>query len=191
MPFRFLVEPWMVEFGKIIVFGTTIEHGGRCEKEQPKVGPKGEGVGTTESNDTDFSDGHGWAEKRRAILGQGILKLHRPFCYANGPVMLRQKSLGENAGLRLVSKRGCVVKKHLQARLRVSFQQHIQHSHSESTTVFSIFLFDSFVPTHLALRANLRLLYRAPAPVLGCVYLGNPWFKKSIRCANELVSQEP
>jgi hypothetical protein len=35
--------------------------------------------------------------------------------------MLRQKSLGENAGLRLVSKRGDVVKKHLQARLRVSF----------------------------------------------------------------------
>jgi len=34
-----------------IIFGTTIEHGGRCEKEQPKVGPKGEGVGTTESND--------------------------------------------------------------------------------------------------------------------------------------------
>jgi hypothetical protein len=30
--------------------------------------------------------------------------------------------------------------KHLQARLRVSFQQQIQHSHSESTTVFSIFL---------------------------------------------------
>ena len=28
---------------------TTIEHGGRCEKEQPEVGPKGEGVGTRES----------------------------------------------------------------------------------------------------------------------------------------------
>jgi hypothetical protein len=47
----------------------------------------------------------------------GILKSHRPFCYANGPTMLRQKSLGKNTGLRLVSKRGCVVKKHLQARL--------------------------------------------------------------------------
>jgi hypothetical protein len=46
---------------------------------------------------------------------------------------LAQKSLGENAGLRLVSKRGCVVKKHLQARLRVSFPQQIQHSRSEST----------------------------------------------------------
>ena len=32
---------------------STIEHGGRCEKEQPKVGPKGEGVGTTESMDTE------------------------------------------------------------------------------------------------------------------------------------------
>jgi glycosyltransferase involved in cell wall biosynthesis len=31
---------------------TTIERGGRCEKEQPKVGPKGEGAGTSESKDT-------------------------------------------------------------------------------------------------------------------------------------------
>jgi hypothetical protein len=31
---------------------TTIEHQGRCEKEQPKVGPKGERVGTNESKDT-------------------------------------------------------------------------------------------------------------------------------------------
>jgi len=36
------------------------------------------------------------------------------FCFA-------QKLLGEDAGLRLASKRGYVVKKHLQARLRVSF----------------------------------------------------------------------
>jgi hypothetical protein len=34
----------------------------------------------------------------------------------------------------------------------------------------SVFIraFDSFAPAHLALRANLRLLYLAPAPVLGC-----------------------
>jgi len=31
----------------------TIEHCGRCEKEQPWVGPKGEGVGTTESKSTE------------------------------------------------------------------------------------------------------------------------------------------
>ena len=36
---------------------TTIEHGGRCEKEQPKVDPKGEGVGTSESNDTESTEG--------------------------------------------------------------------------------------------------------------------------------------
>ena len=63
-----------LHFGKIIdskiIFGTTIEHGGRCEKEQPKVGPKGEGVGTTESNDSDL---HGWAEMRRAVLGRAKL----------------------------------------------------------------------------------------------------------------------
>jgi hypothetical protein len=58
--------------------------------------------------------------------------------------------LGENAGLRLASKRGYVVKKHLQARLRVSFPQQIQHSHSELTRVFYLFI---------------------------RVYLGNPWLK--------------
>jgi hypothetical protein len=63
---------------------------------------------------------------------------------------LAQKLLGENAGLRLASKRGCVVKKHLQARLRVSFPQYIQHSHSESHRIF-----------YLPIR----------------VYLGNPWLK--------------
>ena len=93
------------------------------------------------------------AEKRRAVLGQaklalcfqipsqaslhGILKAQRSLCCANGPgLRLAQKSLGENTGLRLASKRGCVVKKYLQARLRVSFPQHIQHSHSESTPCF-------------------------------------------------------
>jgi glycosyltransferase involved in cell wall biosynthesis len=35
---------------------TTIEHGGRCEKEQPEVGPKGEGVGTSESKDTEITE---------------------------------------------------------------------------------------------------------------------------------------
>jgi hypothetical protein len=35
---------------------TTIKHGGRCEKEQPKVGPKGEGAGATESKDTESTE---------------------------------------------------------------------------------------------------------------------------------------
>jgi hypothetical protein len=35
---------------------TTIENGGRCENEQLKVGPKGEGVGTTESKDTESTE---------------------------------------------------------------------------------------------------------------------------------------
>jgi glycosyltransferase involved in cell wall biosynthesis len=36
---------------------TTIERGGRCEKEQPEFGPKGEGVGTTESKSTELEAG--------------------------------------------------------------------------------------------------------------------------------------
>jgi hypothetical protein len=35
----------------------TIEHRGRCEKEQPWLGPKGEGVGTTESKSTEGGAG--------------------------------------------------------------------------------------------------------------------------------------
>jgi hypothetical protein len=35
----------------------TIEHRGRCEKEQPWLGPKGEGVGTTESKSTEGAAG--------------------------------------------------------------------------------------------------------------------------------------
>jgi hypothetical protein len=38
---------------------TTIERQGGREKEQPKVGPKGEGVGTTELNEADI---HGWGD---------------------------------------------------------------------------------------------------------------------------------
>jgi hypothetical protein len=56
----------------------------------------------------------------------------------------------KNNGLRLVSKRGTVFKKHPQARLRVYFIKQIQHSRSESTLDF-----------YLPIRA----------------YLGNPWLK--------------
>jgi hypothetical protein len=89
-------------------------------------------------------------ETRRAALGQaklalcfhipsqaslhGTVKTHRPFCSANGPASPR--NLFENTGLRLVSKRGDVVKRRPQARLRVSFPQQIQHSCSESTPCF-------------------------------------------------------
>ena len=43
---------------------TTIEHGGRCEKEQPKVGPKGERVGTSESKDTESTEGNTGVNQR-------------------------------------------------------------------------------------------------------------------------------
>ena len=50
---------------------TTIERQGGREKEQSKLGPEGEGVGMTESNDTDI---HGWG-RRRSALGQAKLAL--------------------------------------------------------------------------------------------------------------------
>ncbi len=42
------LEAWRKKFSTT---DYTIERRGRREMEQPKVGPKGEGVGTTESNE--------------------------------------------------------------------------------------------------------------------------------------------
>jgi hypothetical protein len=47
--------------------------------------------------------------------------------------LLRPEIFLKNTSLRLVSKRGDVVKKHPQARLRGSFAKQLQHSCSEST----------------------------------------------------------
>jgi hypothetical protein len=78
------------------------------------------------------AQGYAWASQAGAVLSNPFTsELERDsenpslICSANGPAMLHQKSLGEIAGLRLVSKRGCVVKKHPQARLRGSFPQQI------------------------------------------------------------------
>jgi hypothetical protein len=98
-------------------------------------------MGTDKGRDT---QGCAWQSKlalRFQIPSQASLardyEIYRSFCSANGPAL--PKNLSENTGLRLVSKRGDVVKKHLQARLRVSFPQQIQHSHSESTPCFLAF----------------------------------------------------
>ncbi len=48
---------------------TTTEHRGRCENEQLKVGPKGEGVGTTESKDTEITE-RGEGGNQRADSGE-------------------------------------------------------------------------------------------------------------------------
>jgi hypothetical protein len=48
----------------------TIEHRGRCEKEQPWLGPKGEGVGTTESKSTEGgADGNQHADSAEFLEG--------------------------------------------------------------------------------------------------------------------------
>jgi hypothetical protein len=49
----------------------------------------------------------------------GIVKPHRPFCYAKWPYACAslRDPWEKNTGLRLVSKRKCVVKKQLQDRL--------------------------------------------------------------------------
>jgi hypothetical protein len=89
--------------------------------------------------------GYAWASQAGAVLSNPFASELARDSETPSLILLRklalrlhlaQKSLGENAGLRLVSKRRCVVKKHPQARLRGSFPQDIQHSRSESTPCF-------------------------------------------------------
>jgi hypothetical protein len=57
---------------------TTIERRGRREKEQPKVGPKGEGAGATESKDTEVDCRKGERRKTEHMpAGAGWLACRR------------------------------------------------------------------------------------------------------------------
>ena len=91
----------------------------------------------------------------------GILKPHRSFCYANGPAFCASRkmwkiekkhwvALGFQAG-RCCEKASASPLASVFFTTAPAFAQRIN-------PVLSVFLFDSFVPTHLALRANLRLL---------------------------------
>jgi hypothetical protein len=53
---------------------TTIEHLGRCEKEQPQVGPKGERAGAIESKDTECTEG----EAKVRLAGQAGAEFSNP-----------------------------------------------------------------------------------------------------------------
>ena len=70
-------------------------------------------------------------------------EIHRSFCYANGPASPRNL-WKKNIGLRLVSKRGDVVKKHPQARLRVSFHNRssirVANQHGDFYVFLSVYI---------------------------------------------------
>ena len=53
---------------------TTIEHLGRCEKEQPQVGPKGESAEAIESKDTECTEG----EAKVRLAGQAGAEFSNP-----------------------------------------------------------------------------------------------------------------
>jgi hypothetical protein len=74
----------------------------------------------------------------------------------------------KNTSLRLVCQAGRCCEKASASALVSVFSTTDPALAQRINTLFPVFLFDSFAPAHLALRANLRLLYRAPAPVLGC-----------------------
>ena len=91
--------------------------------------------------------GYAWASQAGDVPRNPFASKLARDCEPPSPILLRKwpciylfiKIKMKIAGLRLVSKRGDVVKKHPQARLRVSFPQQIQHSRSESTRGFLSF----------------------------------------------------
>jgi len=93
-------------------------------------------MGTDEDRGT---QGCAWTSQAGAVLSNPFTsKLARdcekPIAHlATQMALLRPEIFLKNNGLRLVSKRGDVVKRRPQARLRGSFPQQIQHSRSEST----------------------------------------------------------
>jgi hypothetical protein len=138
-------------------------------------------MGTDEDRGT---QGCAWTSQAGAAVSNPftsklVRDCEKPIAHsATQMALLRPEIFLKNTGLRLVSKRRDVVKNHLQDPLARFFSTtHPAFARRIKPVLFSVFLFDSFAPAHLALRANLRLLYRAPAPVLGCVYPSYPWLK--------------
>ena len=131
------------------------------------------------------AQGYAWASQVGAVLSNPFAselardsEIHRSFCYANGPALsLRAEIVRRKCGVALGLQAGICCEKASASPLASVFSITDPAFAQRINPVFSLFLFDSFVPTHLALRANLRLLYRAPAPVLGCVYPSYPWLK--------------
>jgi hypothetical protein len=96
-------------------------------------------MGTDEDRGT---QGCAWTSQAGAALSNPFASelardSDKPFAHlATQMALLRPEIFLKNTSLRLVSKRGCVVKKHPQARLRGSFPQQLQHSRSESSPCF-------------------------------------------------------
>ena len=121
----------------------------------------------------------------------GIVKPHSSLYYANDPAFCASHKMWK------IEKKtpGCawfpsgeMLWKSIRKRAcECLFQNRSSIRAANQARVFSVFLFDSFVPTHLAPRANLRLLYRAPAPVLGCVYPSYPWLKAILTFAARMT----
>ena len=87
----------------------------------------------------------------------GILKLHRSFCYKR-PCDASPWNFGEKNWVALGFQAGICCEKASASALASVFFTTAPAFAQRINPVLSVFLFDSFVPTHLALRANLRLL---------------------------------
>jgi hypothetical protein len=83
--------------------------------------------------------GYAWASQAGAVFSNPFASGLARDSENTSLILLRKwpyfalESSGKSTGLCLFSKRGDVVKKHPQARLRVSFPQQIQQSLSEPT----------------------------------------------------------
>ena len=131
------------------------------------------------------AQGYAWASQAGAVLSNSFAselardsEIHRSFCYANSPALsLSAEIVGRKCGVALGLQAGICCEKASASPLASVFSITDPAFAQRINPLFSIFLFDSFAPAHLTLRANLRLLYRAPATALGCVYPSHPWLK--------------
>jgi hypothetical protein len=93
------------------------------------------------------SQGYAWASQAGAVFSNPFASELARDCETSSLILLRKwpcafaslRDFLEQTGLSLASKQGCVVKKHPQVVLRVSFPQQVQHSLHESILCFLVF----------------------------------------------------
>ena len=101
----------------------------------------------TDKSESRESQGYAWASQAGAVFSNPFASELARDCETPSLILLRKwpcafaslRDFLEQTGLSLASKRGCVVKKHPQVGLRVSFPQQVQHSLHESTLCFLVF----------------------------------------------------
>ena len=111
--------------------------------------------------------GYAWASQAGAVLSNPFAselardsEIYRPLCYSNGPALsLRAEIVGRKCGVALGLQAGmCCEKASASPLVSVFSTTNPAFAQRIKPVIISVFLFDSFVPTHLIRR------FSQPAP---------------------------